>query len=238
MDQTVHSRRRPATSATTGKAGKVRTRPSAATPATRTNDPERTQREILAVATAEFAAKGLSGARIDAIADATRTSKRMIYYYFGSKEGLYLAALEESYRSMRSIEGELHLADLAPEAALRSLVAFTFDHHWSHQDYIRLVMSENMNQGQYLRQSSKIQQLNVPAIAAIRELYERGVASGEFRPGLDALDIHASISALCFFNVSNRYTFDLIFKRNGESPEVYEARKANVVEMVVRFVRA
>ena len=209
-----------------------------AAPTPRTNDPERTQREILAVATAEFAAKGLSGARIDAIADATRTSKRMIYYYFGSKEGLYLAALEESYRSMRSIEGELHLADLPPEAALRALVEFTFEHHWSHQDYIRLVMSENINRGEYLRQSSKIQQLNIPAINAIRELYERGVKSGVFRKGVDALDIHASISALCFFNVSNRYTFDLIFKRDGESPAVHDARKASVVEMVVRFVKA
>jgi hypothetical protein len=146
--------------------------------------------------------------------------------------------LEESYHSMRSIEGELHLADLPPEEALRALVEFTFKHHWSHQDYIRLVMSENIHQGEYLRQSTRIQQLNVPAIDAIRELYERGVKSGKFRPGLDALDIHASISALCFFNVSNRYTFDLIFKRDGESPEVHTARRASVVEMVVRFVRA
>ncbi|MDQ8024304.1 MAG: TetR/AcrR family transcriptional regulator [Moraxellaceae bacterium] len=193
--------------------------------------------EILAVATQEFAAGGLSGARIDAIADATRTSKRMIYYYFGSKEGLYLAVLEESYRSVRLTEGELHLADLPPEEALARLVGFTFDHHWNSQDYIRIVMSENIQRGEYLAQSKIIQKLNVPAINAIRELYERGVADGLFRAGLDAIDIHASISALCFFNVSNQYTFDLIFKRDGSSPKALKTRRANIIEMILRYVR-
>ncbi|MEC5398788.1 TetR/AcrR family transcriptional regulator [Uliginosibacterium sp. H1] len=237
MDQPVHPRRRaPAKTATkTPKAAAAGTRSKAALP--RTNDPERTMAEILAVATQEFAAKGLSGARIDAIADATRTSKRMIYYYFGSKEGLYLAVLEESYRSVRLTEGELHLADLAPEDALARLVGFTFDHHWNSQDYIRIVMSENMQRGEYLAQSKIIQKLNVPAINAIRELYERGVAQGLFRPGLDPIDIHASISALCFFNVSNQYTFDLIFKRDGRTPRALKQRRANIVEMILRYVR-
>jgi AcrR family transcriptional regulator len=91
---------------------------------TRTNDPVGTMTGILEAATQEFAAKGLSGGRIDAIALATRTSKRMIYYYFGSKQGLYLAVLEESYRKMRHIESELQLDDLPPEQALRTLVEF------------------------------------------------------------------------------------------------------------------
>lgn len=192
---------------------------------------------ILEVATAEFANKGLSGARIDEIAAATRTSKRMIYYYFGSKEGLYVAVLEESYRRMRSIEAGLHLEDLPPEQALRRLVEFTFDHHQGNPDYIRLVMTENMERGAYLAQSKSIQELNVPAIEAIRNLYERGVAQGVFRAGLDPIDIHASISALTFFNVSNRHTFDLIFKRDGGTPQSIAARRNSIVEMVVRFVR-
>jgi len=204
---------------------------------TRTNDPARTMAGILAVATAEFAEKGLSGARIDEIAAATKTSKRMIYYYFGSKEGLYLAVLEESYRRMRAIEAELHLEDLPPEAALRRLVEFTFDHHDCNEQYIRLVMSENMQRGEYLTQSPIIRELNVPAIAAIRKLYDRGVAQNVFRPGLDAIDIHASISALTFFNVSNRHTFGLIFK--GQSGDVAStaSRRESIVEMVARFVR-
>ena len=78
----------------------------------------------------------------------------------------------------------------------------------------------------------------MPAISAIRQLYERGVATGDFRPGLDPIDIHASISALTFFNVSNRHTFGLIFKRDLNDPEVSAARRASITEMVVRFVRA
>jgi AcrR family transcriptional regulator len=216
MDKLVHSDKRPS----------------------RTNDPERTMAGIMAVATQEFAAKGLAGARIDAIADATHTSKRMIYYYYGSKEGLYLAVLEESYRRIRSVENDLHLGDLPPTEALAKLVGFTFDHHHNNQDFIRLVMSENMQRGEYLAQSELIQELNLSVITAITELYERGVRQGEFRAGLDPIDIHASISALTFFNVSNRYTFDLIFKRNGQAPEALAKRRQSVVDMVLRFVSA
>ena len=193
---------------------------------------------ILEVATAEFANKGLSGARIDEIAAATRTSKRMIYYYFGSKEGLYLAVLEEAYRRMRQIESELRLEDLEPEAALRALVEFTFDHHFGNQDYIRLVMTENMERGAYLAQSKVIRQLNVPAIQAIRLLYDRGVEQGVFRPGLDPVDIHASISALTFFNVSNQHTFGLIFKGGAPSARSVAARRKSITEVIARFVRA
>ncbi len=213
-------------------------KPVTGTVPTRTNDPARTMAGILDVATTEFAEKGLSGARIDQIAAATKTSKRMIYYYFGSKEGLYLAVLEESYRRMRSIESQLKLDDLPPEDALRRLVGFTFDHHYGNQAYIRLVMSENMERGSYLAQSKIIQELNVPAIGAIDKLYARGVAQGVFRPGLDPIDIHASISALTFFNVSNQHTFGLIFKGDTGSEQALAIRRGSIIEMVVRFMRA
>lgn len=204
---------------------------------TRTNDPERTMANILEVAMTEFAEKGLAGARIDEIAAATQTSKRMIYYYFGSKEGLYLSVLEASYGEMRFHEGHLDLENLAPVDALRKLVEYTFDHHRESENYIRLVMGENINRGQYLAQSPFIQDLNVPAISAIQSLYDRGVAAGVFRPGLDALDIHASISALTFFNVSNRHTFGLIFKRDTEAADWVTQRRQSVVEMVERYLR-
>lgn len=193
---------------------------------------------ILDVALVEFAEKGLAGARIDEIAAATQTSKRMIYYYFGSKEGLYLAVLEASYKAMRDTEGELHLDDLAPEAALRRLVEFTFDHHLHSEPYIRVVMTENMQRGAYMAQSQSIQQLNVPAISAIEQLYARGVQSGCFRPGLDAIDLHASISALSFFNVANRHTFGLLFKRDYADPTVAAQRRETVVQTILRYVQA
>ena len=203
----------------------------------RTNDPERTMAGILEVARKEFAEKGLAGGRIDEIAAATKTSKRMIYYYFGGKEGLYLAVLEEAYRRVRETEAQLQLEDLEPEQALRRLVEFTFDHHASNEDYIRLVMNENMQRAQYLATSKTIQKLNVPAIDAISKLYKRGVAKGVFREGLNPLDIHASISALTFFNVSNQHTFGLIFKNAKRTAQAQKARRESVVELIVRFAR-
>jgi len=226
MDELVHSKLKSAIAKPKAKRQRE---------TTRTNDPARTMAGIMAVATQEFAAKGLTGARIDAIADATHTSKRMIYYYFGSKEGLYLAVLEESYRRIRQTESDLQLADLPPADALAKLVGFTFDHHYGNQDFVRLVMSENIQRGEYLAQSKLIQELNVSVIESIEELYQRGVKEGVFRKGLDPIDIHASISALTFFNVSNRYTFDLIFKRNGYTPKALAQRRQSVIEMVQRF---
>ena len=224
MNETVQKSRRPAAK-------------KAAAELPRVNDPERTMANILEVATAEFADKGLSGARIDEIAAATRTSKRMIYYYFGSKEGLYVAVLEAAYSRIRSIETGLHLEDLPPEDALRKLVAFTFDYQHDNPDFIRLVMTENINRGEFLAQSKTIQKLNVPAIDAVRQVYERGVKAKVFRNDIDPVDLHMSISALCFFNVANRHTFSLIFKRDLESPRALSARRDSIVEMVVRFVR-
>lgn len=204
----------------------------------RTNDPEKTKRNILDVAREEFSSKGLSGARIDEIAARTQTSKRMIYYYFGSKEGLYIAVLEEAYRGIRGIEAQLDLEDLSPEEALRKLVAFTFEYESGNPDFIRLVMNENIHQGEYLKQSKAIRGLNVPAIDAIRKIYERGRAAKVFRPGLDPIDLHMSISALCFFNVANRHTFSTIFDHDMSSPAAQRRRRDTVVEMILRFVKA
>jgi AcrR family transcriptional regulator len=204
---------------------------------TRPYDAERSLADILEVATAEFADKGLAGARIDEIAAATRTSKRMIYYHFKSKEALYLAVLEAAYRRIRAIEAELQLDDLEPEDALRKLVAFTFDYQHDNEPFIRLVMNENMHRGEYLARSAVIQELNVPAIDAVRRVYERGVRAKVFRRGIDPVDLHMSISALSFFNVANRYTFSLVFKRDLSSPQALRARRDSVVEMIVRFLR-
>ena len=203
----------------------------------RTNDPERTMADIIDVATREFAEKGLAGARIDVIAEAMRTSKRMIYYYFGSKEALYIAVLEEAYRRIRRIETELHLEDLTPEDGLRKLVGFTVDYQLANPDFVRLVMNENMHHGEYLAQSKVVQQLNVPAIDAVHAIYRRGVKEGVFRSGIDPVDLHMSISALSVFNIANRHTFALIFKRDLESPAALIARRDSIIEMVVRFVR-
>ena len=203
----------------------------------RTRDPEAVKADILEAAIAEFGEKGLAGARVDEIAAATRTSKRMIYYYFESKEGLYLAALEASYRRVRNTELGMHLNNMPPVEALRCLTSVTFDHHLRNENYIRMVMAENINRGRYLAKSEHIQELNRPAIALLRGIYERGVKEGVFLPGLDPADIHASISALAFFNVSNRHTFGLIFQLDNQSPAYVAARRENIVQMVLRYVQ-
>ena len=205
--------------------------------ARRPRSPEATRQDIIDVATREFAENGLSGARVDEIAAKTGSSKRMLYYYFGDKEGLYVAVLEEAYRRMRAIEAELHLDDLPPEDALRKLVGHTVDYQLAHPEFIRLVMTENIHRGEFLARSKTIQKLNVPAIEALGRVYERGVAEGLFRAGLDPIDLHMSISALSVFNVANRHTFALIFKRDLESPPALIARRDSIIEMVVRFVR-
>jgi AcrR family transcriptional regulator len=215
----------------------LRGRKAVAARTPRTNDPARTMADILEVATREFADKGLAGARIDAIAAAMRTSKRMIYYYFGSKEGLYLKVLEESYRRMRAMEADAHLDDLPPEDALRKLVGQTLDYQWGHPEFARLVQNENIHRAQYLAQSKTIRKLNVPAIDGLRRVLERGQKERLFRVGIDPVDLHMSISALAVFHVSNRHTFSLIFQRDLESAPALIARRDSIIEMIVRFVR-
>jgi AcrR family transcriptional regulator len=202
----------------------------------RSQNPDGTKRNIIEVASREFAEHGLSGARIDEIAAKTKSSKRMIYYYFGDKEGLYVRVLETAYSRMRADEAALHLADLAPLAALRRLVEFTFDHHNDNEDFIRLVMIENIHHGAYLARSRAIQELNVTAIGTIAALYERGIRSGVFRKGLDPVELHWQISALCFFNVSNRATFSKIFGRDLGTKKSLARLRAHTVEMIERFV--
>jgi AcrR family transcriptional regulator len=203
----------------------------------RVNDPEGTKRNIIEVAMKEFAENGLSGARIDEIAAKTKSSKRMIYYYFGDKEGLYLKVLEEAYSRVRATEATLDLQDLPPLEALEKLARFTFDHHSGHEAFIRLVMIENIHHGAFLAKSQVIQKLNITAIDTVREIYDRGVKSGVFRVGLDPIELHWQISALSFFNVSNRATFSKIFKRDLGSKKSLASLREAVVEMIVRHVR-
>jgi AcrR family transcriptional regulator len=204
--------------------------------ATRAQDPEGTRRNILEIASEEFALNGLSGARIDEIAARTRSSKRMIYYYFGDKEGLYLRALENAYRLVREGEAKLDTQDLPPLAALAKLVEFTFDHHHQHEEFIRMVMIENIHHGHYLERSDAIRELNVTAIDHIAQIYERGVVDGVFRKGIEPVELHWQVSALCFFNVSNRATFSKIFGRDFGSEEALARLRRNAVDMVLRFV--
>lgn len=199
-------------------------------------NPEAVRANILRVAREEFARNGLSGARVDEIAARTETSKRMIYYYFGDKVGLYRRVLEAAYREVREGERELDLEGLAPEAALRRLVEFTFEHHRRHPEFIRLVMIENIHHGAHLSQSEVIRELNRGAIEHLERVLERGRRSGVFRSDADPLVVHWQISAFSFFNVSNEASFSVIFGDGLATAEGQERLKRRVVESVLRSV--
>lgn len=202
----------------------------------RKNDPLKTKDDILTVATKEFAAYGLSGGRVDAIAEKTRTSKRMIYYYFGSKEGLYLAVLEKAYRKIRNIESDLAVADMDPVKALRTIISSTFDNDENNPDFIRLVSIENIHHAMHMKQSSAINELNISIINLMTDILERGHNSGLFKRKVEPLDLHMMISAFCFFRVSNRYSFGTIFKCDLSEPSIYQRHKDMISDAVVSYL--
>jgi hypothetical protein len=137
---------------------------------------------------------------------------------------------------VREGEAKLDIEGLAPMAALQRLVEFTFDHHHEHEPFIRMVMIENIHHGEYLERSKAIRQLNVTAIATIENVYRRGVEEGVFRAGLEPIELHWQVSALCFFNVSNRATFSKIFGRDFGAPDALASLRRNAVDMVLRYV--
>jgi AcrR family transcriptional regulator len=206
------------------------------TEARRKYDPEETKRNILDVATAEFSAMGLAGARVDAIAERTNTTKRMLYYYFGSKEGLYEAVLDKVYGDIRALEQDLHVGELAPVDGMRRLVEFTFDYHDRHRDFVRLVSIENIHGAKYIEHLKTFRSRNASAIVTIEDLLARGIESGQFRDDVDPIDLHLMISSLCFHRVANRSTFGAAFGRDPSHPRLRAKHREMVVDAILRYV--
>ena len=204
--------------------------------AKRQRDAVQTRREILEVATKEFADQGYAGARVDRIADQTRTAKRMIYYYFGGKEQLYVAVLEQAYADIRAAEQEIDVEHLDPLSAIRRLAELTFDHHEANPDFIRLVTIENIHRGEHVAQSARLATLNTPAIELIARILDRGRASGVFTRDVDAVDLHMMISAFCVFRVANRHTFGAIFDRDLTSARLRPHYREMLADMVVGYL--
>jgi AcrR family transcriptional regulator len=203
----------------------------------RQRDPERTQREILDVATKEFAERGFSGARVDEIAERTRTTKRMIYYYFGSKERLFVEVLERAYAEIREAEQTIEVDHLDPEAAIRRLAELTFDHHEAHPDFIRLVSIENIHRAEHIAGRADFAGRNSPVIELIARILERGRSDGTFTRDIEPVDLHMMISAFCVFRVANRHTFGAIFGRDPLDPALRERYRRMLSDMVVEYLR-
>ena len=214
----------------------VATQRSAEKSAERLRDAERTRAELLEIATEVFAEQGYSGARVDEIAERTRTTKRMIYYYFGGKEGLYLAVLEAAYRGIRDTEQGLHADDLAPVDALRRIAELTFDHHHDHPAFIRIVSVENIHHGQHLGKVESLRDLGTPAASLLDDVLARGRESGELRGDVDALDVHMLISAYCVFQVANSSTFGFLFGRDMLAPDVRARHRRILGDIVVGWL--
>ena len=202
----------------------------------RQRDAERTRADLLLVATRMFAEDGYSGARVDEIAQQTRTTKRMIYYYFGGKEQLYLAVLENAYRGIREAEQRLDVRHLDPIEAIRSLAELTYDHHVSHPEFIRLVSIENIHQGTFIKRLDSLRTTAAPAVTVLDEVLLRGRAAGEFRDDVDALDVHLVISAYCVFQVANVHTFGFLFGRDLSAPEHRDHLRAMIGDVVAGWL--
>ncbi|TDD84292.1 TetR/AcrR family transcriptional regulator [Actinomadura darangshiensis] len=209
-----------------------------ATPAAgeRLRDADRTRAEILDVAQREFARHGYAGARVDEMAALMRTTKRMIYYYFGGKEKLYIAVLEKAYGEVRALESTIDVQHLAPVEAIRTLAELTFDHHDAHQDFIKLVSIENVHRAEHLRKSELLVNLGGPVSHLISQILDAGRGTGDFVADVDAIDMHMMISSFCCFRIANQHTFGALFGRDMTAPEHRAKHREMIGEMVVAYL--
>jgi AcrR family transcriptional regulator len=202
----------------------------------RTRDADRTQQAILRAAMAEFADKGLGGARIDAIAERAGINKRLINYYIEGKDRLFLAVLEQTYDDIRSAEQALHLEAQDPVQAMRELVAFTWNHYVRHPEFLNLLNSENLHRARHLRRSREVQAMNSPLIDTLGEVLERGRRDGVFRGGIDPVQLYISIAGLAYFYLSNNPTLSTIFGRDLMSAKAMAERLSHITEVVMGYV--
>lgn len=196
-----------------------------------------TKEKILRAGIAEFCAHGYGGARTARIARRGRCNIRMIYHYFGNKEGLYLAALERVYGDIRAREEELDLLRLDPVEGIAALCDFTFEHHAAHQDFVKLVIIENIQQGRYLRKSKIVPQATQPLVDTIRKLLRRGQQQGVFRRNVDPVQLYISIMSMSFIHLSNKHTLSITYDRDLDDPKWLNARRNHVRDMVLGFLR-
>jgi TetR/AcrR family transcriptional regulator len=200
-------------------------------------DPDATKSNILAAAWHEFAQKGFAGARVDAIAARSGANKRMIYHYYGDKEGLFVAVLEAAYDRVRSAEQALDLEHMEPIAAMRRMVEFTFDSFVKDRSFIQLLNNENLYKARHLRKSARVPRMHSPLIGMIDGILQRGVQAGVFRRGVDPTQLWISIAALGYFYFSNIHTLSTIFDRDLADPKALAERRAHVVQLVLDALR-
>ena len=199
-------------------------------------DPEATREAILTAATDEFAAYGLGGARVDRIAERAGINKRMLYYYFGQKEDLFLAVLERAYAKIRGEEQALNLTQVEPTEAIRRLIAFTWNYYIENPSFPILLNSENLHRARHLKKSARVRTLHSPFVATIADVLERGAKSGLFRAGVDPIQLYISIAGLSYFYLSNNHTLSTIFDRDLMAPKARLERLSHMTDLVLGYL--
>lgn len=196
-------------------------------------DPERTRARILDAATDEFTKHGLGGARVDRIAKRAGTNERMLYYYFISKEQLFLTVLENVYINLADAEKALELAHLEPVEAVKKLVAFIWNYYIEHPEFISLINSENLHEAKYLKKSRRLAQLVSPVQDNIRDILQRGQEAGVFRGGIDPAEVYITLVALNYYYLSNRFTLSTVLARDLMNPVARERHLEHATEVVL-----
>lgn len=210
----------------------------AAAPKPRTRDAEATKTRILEAAKREFAKNGLGGARVDVIAEKARANKRMIYHYFDSKEGLFQTVLENAYVDIRTAEQKLNLDHLGPKEALERLVRFTWDYYLKNPEFITLVNSENLHRAKHLKKSEVVKAYSRKFVSMVKTILDRGVAAGEFRDGVDPVQLNITIAAIGYYYLTNRFTGAIVYERDLMAKEALEERLRFNIDTILRLVAA
>jgi len=201
-----------------------------------TRNPEASRARIMDAARVEFVTYGLSGGRVDRIAEQSGVNKNLIYHYFGSKDELYLAVLERIYADLRRRQQDENLRDLPPVEGMKRLVVSTFDHFVATPDLIRLMSIENIHYGEHLKSSKSTKPLYVGLLDTIRTLLKRGQEQGVFRGDVDPVDLYLSISGLAYFFLSNQHTLSWLLDRDLAARRRVLKRRQHVVEMVLSYL--
>jgi TetR/AcrR family transcriptional regulator len=199
-------------------------------------NPEASRAKILDAARLEFVTHGLSGGRVDRIAEQSGVNKNLIYHYFGSKDALYLAVLERIYADLRARQQDQDLRGLPPVEGMKRLVSNTFDHFVATPDLIRLMSIENIHYGEHLKNSRTTKTLYGGLLDTIRILLKRGQEEGVFRADVDAVDLYLSISGLAYFFLSNQHTLSWLLDRDLASRRRVLKRRQHVREMVLGYL--
>ena len=143
-------------------------------PGVRERSAQATRDAILRAATKVFARHGYAGGKVEQISKAAKSHDRMIYYYFGSKEGLFIAVLEEMYRRFNEAEAALALDDESPVDALRAVIRFMMGYYQKHPEFITLLNTENLHRGRHIAKSLRAREYSSPAVDVIGQVLARG----------------------------------------------------------------